>query len=361
MRLVALILALFALTLPLHAEDAPAVPAPPGRTLVVATKEAPPFAMKGKDGTWSGISIDLWKRIAGQLNLDYRLVEEPTVKALIDQTAAGTYDAAVAAITITSPRARIVDFSQPFYATGLGIAVPLAAPSMWELLVHTLVSFGFLQAVGALIGLALLVGVLVWLFERNRNDHFKGAAGKGIGAGIWWSAEAMTQASTGHVAPTTMAGRAVAIVWMVVSVIALAVFTAGVTSALTTRQLQGLVNSAADLSRVRVGAVNGSATVEYLTAERIRFQGFATAQDGLKAMQDKRIDAFVYDKPLLAWIVLQQFSTSADMLDVVFDPQNYGIALPLGSPLRRDVDIALLDATHSDWWKTTLFRYLGER
>ena len=31
----------------------------PDRELIVATKEAPPFAMKGPDGTWQGISLDL--------------------------------------------------------------------------------------------------------------------------------------------------------------------------------------------------------------------------------------------------------------------------------------------------------------
>ena len=32
---------------------------PPGHTLVVGTKEAPPFSMKAEDGAWTGISIDL--------------------------------------------------------------------------------------------------------------------------------------------------------------------------------------------------------------------------------------------------------------------------------------------------------------
>ena len=34
------------------------------RELVIGTKVAPPFAMKAEDGTWRGISIDLWLRIA---------------------------------------------------------------------------------------------------------------------------------------------------------------------------------------------------------------------------------------------------------------------------------------------------------
>ena len=78
-------------------------------------------------------------------------------------------------------------------------------------------------------------------------------------------------------------------------------------------------------------------------------------------MKAGEIDAFVYDKPLLAWFVLQDYASSMEVLDIVFDPQNYGIALPLGSPLRKDIDVVLLDTVHSDWWEQTLFRYLGER
>ena len=38
------------------------------RELVIGTKEAPPFAMKAADGTWNGISVDLWRRVADQLH-----------------------------------------------------------------------------------------------------------------------------------------------------------------------------------------------------------------------------------------------------------------------------------------------------
>ena len=39
------------------------------RELVVAIKEAPPFVIKGGDGSWQGISIDLWRHLSEQLHL----------------------------------------------------------------------------------------------------------------------------------------------------------------------------------------------------------------------------------------------------------------------------------------------------
>ncbi|WP_331000948.1 MULTISPECIES: hypothetical protein [Rhizobium] len=131
-----------------------------------------------------------------------------------------------------------------------------------------MISAGFLQAAGALIGISLLVGALVWLFERRHNYDFGGTVGRGLGASIWWSAEAMTQASTGHRGPITIAGRALAIIWMVVSIITIAVFTASVTSALTTRQMRGLVNGVEDLPNVRVGTLANSATIGFLDIAR---------------------------------------------------------------------------------------------
>ena len=66
----------------------------PGHVLIVGTKEAPPFAMKERDGSWTGISIDLWRRIADELHLRYRFQEVP-LQELIDGTAAGRLDASI--------------------------------------------------------------------------------------------------------------------------------------------------------------------------------------------------------------------------------------------------------------------------
>jgi polar amino acid transport system substrate-binding protein len=72
--------------------------------------------MKAEDGTWRGISIDLWRYIANQMHLRYRF-QETTL--MTDGVADGALDGSVAALTVTSARHRLVDFTQPFYSTGL--------------------------------------------------------------------------------------------------------------------------------------------------------------------------------------------------------------------------------------------------
>ena len=329
--------------------------------LVIGTKEAPPFAMKASDGTWQGISVDLWRRVADQLHLRYRFVETPNVQSLIDGVAAGKFDAAVAALTVTAGRERILDFTQPFYATGLGIAVPVAGEASWLPIIRTMTSFGFAQAVMALIGFALAAGFLVWLFERHHNEDFGGGVAKGLSSGVWWSTVAMTQRSTGNFGPRTHIGRIVAIVWMIASIVIVAIFTASITSVLTIKHLQGAVHGVSDLSAARVGALAGTSTEDTLLHLRIAYRKFATVQDGLRALRAHKLDAFVYDKPLLAWAIQQGFSSSITLVDATFEPQEYAFALPSNSPLRKTLDVAVLDSIHSAWWEQTTFRYLGSR
>jgi len=44
-------------------------PTPSAQKLIVGVKEAPPFAIKQADNTWSGLSIELWQAIAMDLHL----------------------------------------------------------------------------------------------------------------------------------------------------------------------------------------------------------------------------------------------------------------------------------------------------
>jgi polar amino acid transport system substrate-binding protein len=368
MRLVRLIIGILLVLLAAGVDSRAQSPvSPPDRTdglpteLTVGIKLAPPFAYKLQDGAWSGLSVDLWKRIADALPVRYRFVEVETVQEQIDGVASGKFDAATAAITVTAERERAVDFTQPFYATGLGIAIPLSREPSWRPLVNALTSFGFVQAILALIGISLLVGLLIWLFERRHNDHFGGGAARGMFASLWWATNAATQATTGDFGPRTVPGQVLAVVWMIGSILGIAIFTAGVTSVLTVKQLEGLVQGEGDLKSVRVGNVEASSTAAYLDTTQVRHRGYPTVQAGLEALRAGQIDAFVYDRPLLNWLIAQNYATSLQLLDSSFVKQNYAIALPDNSPLRKPLNVRLIETVESDWWKQQVFQYLGEK
>ena len=285
--------------------------------------------------------------------------EQPTSEALLKGTAEGLYDAAFGALDVTAARQRLVDFTQPFYATGLGIAVSVNESKLFSVS-RILFLRDFLRAVLALIGIALAVGFVVWLFERRKTNHFQGGI-KGLGSGFWWSAVAMTQAGAAQNAPATLSGRFVAICWMIMSIIVITVFTASITSKLTKQELRGTIHGLDDLRLVRVGASRGTTTVGYLDRERISHRNFPDPRDGLRALQAGKINAFVYDRPLLSWMVTQEFSETLRVLDFTVDTLNYAIAVPKGSRLLDRLNIAVLEETESDWWQQTLFQYLRKK
>jgi polar amino acid transport system substrate-binding protein len=125
------------------------------------------------------------------------------------------------------------------------------------------------------------------------------------------------------------------------------------------KQLRGTVHGETDLRSVRVAAIAGTETIEYLDRRHIGYQVFVDPEAGLAALQKGRVDALVYDRPLLLWYVNERFLGSLQVLDSTFDSQVYAIALPQASELRVAIDLALLDAVRSDWWRETLFAYLG--
>mgnify|MGYP000314548391 CR=1 FL=1 len=94
--------------------------------LRVGVKQAPPFVVKQGDGQWSGLAVDLWRRMASLTQLNYVLVEQPSAGALVEAAESGRIDVGIGAITVTADRERRIDFTLPYFNAGLGIATQRA-------------------------------------------------------------------------------------------------------------------------------------------------------------------------------------------------------------------------------------------
>lgn len=329
------------------------------QVLMVAAKIVPPFVIKNPDGTYGGISIELWERIASALHLKYKY-SEMDLDGLVDSVAAGSADVGIGALTMTAERERMFNFTHPYYTAGLGIVIPISDSPGWWLLVKKLFSQEFLSAVLALVVVLLLSGFFVWLFERKRNpEQFGGPIPKGIGAGFWWAAVTMTTVGYGDKAPQTLGGRLVGVVWMFTAVIIISSFTATIASSLTVGQLGNRVNGPEDLSAARVGTTEHSTSATYMDTNGIGYEGFDDIEPALDALRSGRLDAVVYDAPMLKYAIRQNDSGHLKVLPKIFDRQQYALALPNDSALQERINQALLTIVADPAWQRTLKRYVG--
>ncbi len=327
-------------------------------TLRVGIKPVPPFAMSDGQGGWTGISVELWQRVAAQLGWQTKWVAMDSAGDQVKGLASGTIDVAVGALSMTPEREAVMDFSHPFYSTDLAIATTTQR-SGWVGVAKQLLSPAFLSAVGVLVLLLLAAGALLWLVEHKRNPgQFGGSLAKGIGNGFWWSAVTMTTVGYGDKAPITATGRVLATIWMFFSVITISSFTATIASSITLQQLSTVVRGVQDLDNVRCVAVTGSTGEEYLHKRGVRTKSVTTPEEGLALLREGAADALVYDEPVLRYL-LKDSAPGIEILPQSIERQYYAFGLKLNFAQRKDLNRTLLTDTSDSEWQETLDRYLG--
>lgn len=83
-----------------------------------------PFEMRNqKTGKMVGFDMDILRHVAKRAGFNYTL-REMDFNGIIPALQTGNADLALAGITITKKRAKVVDFSSPYYDSGLRILVP---------------------------------------------------------------------------------------------------------------------------------------------------------------------------------------------------------------------------------------------
>lgn len=329
--------------------------------LIIGTKTAEPFVIREADGSLSGMSIDMIRTIMTDLDIKFEFKEFETIEELINATEDSTIDLSVAAISITSDREKKMDFTQPYYITTLGIAIK---DDMGKDLFSQYLNFFSTDFFWILIVLSIILlifGVIFWLFERKSNpEQFGGSVFHGIGSGFWYSVVTMCTVGYGDKAPRTVGGRIIATLFMIKSLVIVSSFTAAMTTSLTVGSLGNEIRSKDDLYNVTVGTIKGSSSEDFLTSNGIKHISFNEIQSGFENLDNGKIDAFVYDKPILSYYVNNHDYRNIVLLNDSFRNQYYGIGLPRGSTLRKDLNVELLKYIRSETWSGINFRYLGE-
>jgi polar amino acid transport system substrate-binding protein len=349
-----LLLASFSIIAP--AQEAPKLPA----NLRVTTRQITPFVMKDQ-GKLKGFSIDLWHSIAAELNVKYDISEQQTLPELLTTVRSGNADLAIAAISVTAQREQEFDFSYPIFESGMQILVPSQASNSFALapLLSFVLSRTFLQIMGILLFLTVVPAHLVWWFERHREDSPVSMQSyyPGIFHASWWAA-GIIGAQIDEM-PRSPLGRILAIICMFISALFFAYFTASVTASMTIQQLRGEITGPKDLPGKRVATILGSTSATYLRQQNIQIAEFTQISDAYKALADKKVNAVVYDSPILLYYASHEGKGKADVVGPVFRNESYAILFPQNSSLRKPVNAALLTLKENGTYEALYQKWFG--
>ena len=342
-------------------ETSQAASAAPGRILKVGIVDIAPFAIAQADGSWSGLGVDLWTEVAARLQLRWEAkeVDQAEVDSLLRSHA---LDAAIGAVVITAEGERDHDYSQSYLMTGLGIVershASLSLLSALELFENT----DFLKSAMLFFGSLLFVGLLIAVFERLHDPAASGGPLRsGVAKGMYWAAAAMTTLGDSDTTPKSRYGRAIALVWMFVGVTAIAYFTATISALLTVGSLHKSVRHPSDLYHMTLGSVADSAGTDYLDERHVQHTRFASYDEELAALVDKKVDAVVGPIPVLRHETARKWQGVLNVSPLVLEPIAYAIALPNDSALREPINREILTVIEADAWEAVEARYFGRQ
>jgi len=330
-----------------------------GDTLTVAYTRAAPFIITDNQQP-EGISIWLWERIANNLEVDYKLVEMP-FREILKGLEEGTVDVSINPLTVTSDRSKKMNFTYPFYASNATVAIKKTTTvQQFFRFLGTFLSMNFLSGFIGLMFIIFFFGVIAWLFERKHNpEHFR-PGWKGIWDGLWWSVVTMTTVGYGDKSPKSTGGKMVALVWMFSGLLFISGLTASVASSLTINQLSWNNNSINDFKDRSSGTIQSTGTENHLKQHFFKnivpFEGLT---EGLDALKNNEIEAFLYDEPILKYrIANEERYHSLEVLPIRFDLQFYAFAFAdQHTDLNKVVSQTILEYTESMDWRLLLAEY----
>jgi len=329
-------------------------------TLIVGFYESPPFIERNENGELEGISIWIWERIAADLNLNYHLEEMP-LNAILDSLASGGIDLSMNPLTVTSERSQVIDFSHPYFVSNSTVVINQVSTLQKGLqFLSSFFSLNFFRAVFALFLVILIFGLLVWLFERHKNPEEFQPGLRGIWSGIWWSAVTMTTVGYGDKSPQSVGGRVIALVWMFAAIIIISGFTASIASSLTVNQLGWNQNSIEAFKENPIGTVQASATHDWLKKNFYKeVKTYPSVAEGIEALEQEKIEAFVYDEPLMKYLISQEEAGAFQALPIQFNLQFYsfGFTETVDNDLKEQISNQIIELTESVEWEILLAEY----
>ena len=320
-------------------------------SLTVVTRIEPPFVTY-ENNAYGGFSIEVVELLAQQLGAELDLYGVNSSAKVLDDVARRSADLGIGAIAITSQREHTVDFSQPYYESGLQILVAEDGAGAFGGRLGAVFSALFsrdLMILLLVLAVVLIIAAhIIWLAERKHNPDFPAEYRAGIWEALWWAAVTATTVGYGDKTPKGRGGRLFGLFWMFSGLFVLAYFTAGIATAFTIDELANQIETTSDLRGHEVGVTADSDALDYLARQGIPARSYTTSSDAFDALQAGDLDAVVHDAAVLQHFVANDLSADASLASLVFAERGFGLVLPADDARNEVLNRALLQLVESE-------------
>ncbi|KAG8291765.1 hypothetical protein J6590_053621 [Homalodisca vitripennis] len=326
--------------------------------------------------------------------------ENPEVKGgwdgMVGELIRKEADMAIAPMTITSERERVIDFSKPFMSLGISIMIKKPVkqkPGVFSFL-NPLSKEIWVCVIFSYIGVSIVLFIVSrfspyeWRLLSYADDphhhslHHAGSPGQApsvlandfsISNSLWFALGAFMQQGC-DISPRSISGRIVGSVWWFFTLILISSYTANLAAFLTVERMVAPINSPEDLAsqtEVQYGTLYHGSTWDFFRRSQI------TLYSKMWEFMNSRKHVFVrtYDEgiqrvrtskgkyALLIESPKNDYTNEREPCDTMkvgrnFDSKGFGVATPLGSPLREVVNLAVLSLIENGeltkllnrWW-----------
>ncbi|XP_047660470.1 glutamate receptor ionotropic, kainate 1 isoform X1 [Tachysurus fulvidraco] len=369
------------------------------RTLIVTTILENPYVMYKKsdkvlygNDRFEGFCLDLLKELSNILGFSYevRLVSDGKygaqndkgewngmVRELIDHVA----DLAVAPLTITYVREKVIDFSKPFMTLGISILYRKpngTNPGVFSFL-NPLTPDIWMYVLLACLGVSCVLFIIArftpyeWYNPHPCNPSSDVMENNfTLLNSLWFGVAALMRQGSDQM-PKALSTRIVGGIWWFFTLIIISSYTANLAAFLTVERMDAPIDSADDLakqSRIEYGAVRDGSTMTFFKKSKI-----STYEKMWAFMSSRKNTALVKNnkegitRVLTTDYALLMESTSIEYISQrncnltqvggLIDSKGYGVGTPIGSPYRDKMTIAILQLQEEGklhmmkekWWR----------
>jgi hypothetical protein len=190
------------------------------QNLRVGVAGQPPFI--NLESVPSGAAVDIWEKIAAdnEWNFDYTRFDttENGLKAIVD----GSVDILVGDTPINKKNLSQVEFSQPFFHSGLQIMIADYQKSMRSRLASDIKDLLKLEIFWVMLACIVILSTAVYLFERKHNPDFPAGRKEGIAEAFYYVVSLALTGKTAYKGFPGVLGRLVLIIWILLGIISVA-------------------------------------------------------------------------------------------------------------------------------------------